>query len=457
MKGFLEAVVLYQPLLIHPTSKYFKEDLPYDEDRQVLQRTTSILEDGTTMASSKEGRMNSTRFFTSYVDSGLRQDNNSKLFWDKITPHRHLLHGAPYIAYDVETVFLLLHEEPPHEKACNFVVWIISKAPSHKMFGNIEKVLEYQYNSKRNVALLIVLAAEYRVDIREDDVASLMMVAQPFQRFITFYEARMYELEMAAKDKNNGRNLGNVSRYTPKAFKKQIRRPRIKLCHWLSFSEVLSKAYILGANFRKREILGMDLTQSTQAKIINGVLSDNSTHSEVNAVTSTVPSYQLVREVLEDYLTADATTRVLGKAPPVREQKACSATSTTEKFSLSGMFARKRRDSGENIPTSNSSKNRAIMEEKALLDDPKDKIHDYADLSAIKKRFDEEYTLYMLQEIREFVSFFLEECHKEREDRLHKDWAFMNNVFCGLAPPRKVNVPGESSHQNGNDSGCTIS
>jgi len=463
-KGFLEASCLYQPLLIHPSSKHFKQDSSSQDDRGIS-RLKSFQADGSEKHSMKASKINTTKFFSSYIDSGLPTDNNSNLFWDTLAEHRHLLHGGPYFAYDVETVLLLLHEEPPHEKACNIVVWVMSRAPSNHSYEKIQQIIEMQHDSRRNVALLIVMAAEVRVDLPEDEESSLKTVAEPFQSFIHFFQGVMKQLALVSKFENDSQShLGNISIYTPRAFKNQVRRPRLKLCHWLTFSEVLASSFLIGFDQRLNwaKIAYADSPFPSQLRVAYGISHGNGLN-KIPTVNTSLPSVELIRAALSEYMTTAAISRIIGRQTIAKTSTKKAELTESKKFTLSDIF--KKPVQAPAIDVHESGKLEAIQKAKELLEeDSSDKIKNYGELAAMKRRFEDEYTSIMLKEVREFMALFLDECHRQREIRLRENWSVVDKIFCGLttpsvkpSPEADLDASPSADEKPANDAGCIVS
>jgi hypothetical protein len=211
------------------------------------------------------------------VDLGVK-DDLGEAFWNKI-PEKMIVTKKKQIRFysDVDAVEKLLQRgcdpQSLDEPQINFVVWVLGKPPSDIELSKAENIFRLQAAARGRVALLIILASEFRYDLdtKKEDVIEKM--ANPFKHFIKRYKTIVseytedYEEEgHAASFRFNGPKT--VRGAVPKGasmWGKQLeglsvkkRRsiagdnepdqlpcaPRLKLVQLVSWAEVMAKSFV---------------------------------------------------------------------------------------------------------------------------------------------------------------------------------------------------------------------
>jgi hypothetical protein len=454
-KGFIESSVIYQPQLIHQHSRFLER--PYEDDMVRNIPKMKSVEFGIVKPSTRAAKIHRTRFTSCYVDSSTTPRDNSHKLWDEIIPQRHLLHRGPMVSYDIDTIALLLNEPTAHDKCIHAVTWILSKSPPETTYHKIDRVLEEQANSARNSILIIVLAAEARLDIDEENPESLQVVAQPFQKFIKFYESTMTRLVANSGYASQGQRTGVSFLDIRSSAKESMSHPKIKLFHLYTFSEVVARSYVLFDEHMIGKTNAMQaLTSPTfRIRIANGFFENpDQIASQGMKDNFTLPSVAYIGEILREHFPTNTVERIIGR-PFVfakKKKRASSRDKSNESKGFFGMFSSKKKAVEESVED----------EFEQLLDNEgKDRIKNFAEYSEIKKRFDEEYQLLLLREIREYFSLFLDDAKKTRENILEKNWKIVNSLFCGIGPsagePMKRIGQMEEEEKEEGENNCIVS
>jgi len=442
--GFLEASVLYQPCLVSPNSSYYeKDDLEEPLNRNTLHRsssfhsTTASEKTHQTNLSYKIAKIHSTRYNSSYIDSGLNHLDNGKSFWDNI-PKEFLHHGL-FFNYDAEAIELLLQEPVLGERKTNLVVWMISKSPPLQSYHRLARILENQVLNSTKTALLIMMSSELRLDLNETLAETINIIADPFKKFRNFYENTLsrfiflYQLHNKTIDKVR---LNNVTDNVPTATKELLRHPNLRLCHWLTWSEIIAKAYQLeDENILLKQNNEYNEHDQYSAKIKSQILKEKLAHntSDFNEKFS-LPKVDTLRIILARYFTNDVIERIIGRfeeSKKITVDKPIEVKKDKQKNKLKSVFKNIKKTIKTSITEIKPTITRMDSSSTIFQEDSEsNKITSFSEFSSMKKRFDEEYNILMVREIREFMSDFLQDQMLKEKKRILD--LQNSTVMCGL-------------------------
>ena len=205
-----------------------------------------------------------------------------------------------------------MNSKNPNSKTINLVVWLLGKCPSREDMEKISLLMEFQATKPiGNSALLVVLAAEPRYDLEyantESGTALLMKaLGHPFEPLLQCYQKvekrskQKYRESMAA---SKIRNFG-------------FEMTRLKLIHFMTWSEVMAQAYELDDEHLEQQhqqqmksegIHFFDIT--AQAKSI--LPPTTSSKPEIIPESNSIPTVGSLRKVLADFLPAEVMDIVL--------------------------------------------------------------------------------------------------------------------------------------------------
>ena len=211
------------------------------------------------------------------VDLGVK-DDLGEAFWNKI-PEEMIVTKKKQIRFysDIDAVEGLLRREcnpqSLDEPQINFVVWVLGKPPSDSELPKAENIFRLQAAARGRVALLIILASEFRYDLdtKKEDVIEKM--ANPFKHFIKRYNAVVSEYTEEEEEEGHsasfrfngpkaacgalpkgasmwGKQLQGLSVKKRKSIvgdnepDELPAAPRLKLLQLVSWAEVMAKSFV---------------------------------------------------------------------------------------------------------------------------------------------------------------------------------------------------------------------
>lgn len=138
---------------------------------------------------------------------------------------------------DINAIESLL-EKKSSASTLNTVVWILGK-PCPELH-RIETLFRNQLKKKDNSApLLVILAAERIVDFDSQDSRIVAATAEPFAPLIECYQSIVRERVTKFRGKHS--NLKSTFEESVERY----RHPLLRICHMVSWPEILSSAFML--------------------------------------------------------------------------------------------------------------------------------------------------------------------------------------------------------------------
>jgi len=216
--------------------------------------------------------------------------------------------NTPTMISQSENTSNLKTEKQSGNKEANLVIWILGNCPNEEDLQKASMLMNFQaHRPIGNSALLIILAAEPRndLDLRPEDGNHLLeSIGNLFDPILHCYQKAIKTAKQTLREQSAMQNS-----------LKSIEINRLHLIHFVSWSEVMARAYRIDDDDaqQSKELLneaGLLLEKSTglrtqgSQKVTEGV-------GDYDTVTSSIPSIHALSKVLLSFMPSEVVEVVL--------------------------------------------------------------------------------------------------------------------------------------------------
>lgn len=312
VQGFMEASGIYFPahsMADNLYSKKSKNDVP--------QSITQL----------NQFRRNETRRIACYTGTDYDIDlNSSQITFLNDLPKTSVL-GKKERSFDLDTLNYLLNQEAP-EKELNIVTWVIGRSPPTSEQKKFRALMQQQRSRKKaSSVLLIILAAEQRYDVNNTEKDMLTKIADPFADFLNWYHDSLQSVDPNKKDNESDSasviEAGLCSPFTIASnlgiLPSKDVNAKVAVLHYISWAEVMAKAYQLDDVERQRLRLRSQEDQQKKNDITKNSKVGQQTLDEVDLDTSIefadsqLPSILSLKEVLMRIFSVEVAEKIIGQ------------------------------------------------------------------------------------------------------------------------------------------------
>ena len=296
--GLLEASTIYQPCIIRT------------EEESSFTHSKSLEE----MHRRKQNKM---KMLASNVGTSMTLNDTAASFWGSVPPNL-LSKSRPSL--DAEGLETLLSrpnlDQMASNKRAKIVFWVVGLSPCASVLHQTSKIIErHLLNPKlKNIALVILLAAETRYDLDECLEASLVTTSEPFSALIACFDEAVARAckRLAARKEASSSETDQVklnaetqqrrfrSKKNSLAF---IPAPNVMMLHFLTWAEAVAQSFIQD-NREEDTYLKMILSGKNIDTLKNDKNSSDVFH---------LPSIVTMKRVLNQYFPEECIDRVIGR------------------------------------------------------------------------------------------------------------------------------------------------
>lgn len=198
--------------------------------------------------------------------------------------------------YDIDAIEILLYRSVSADKTTvPMIIWLVGECPaSDNTLKRIQIMFERQLSGYHKATLVVILAAEARIDLPSDDHI-LDKMANPFEQLLQCYDKAVENL--TRKDDNSMMNTTTSFRNNGKKSSRSgsnishVNDHRLMLFHWVTWSEIIAKAFLV-----EEEVAMPDTPASTPEPSASG--------------NSKLPTLKTVKQLVSEYFISEATDRI---------------------------------------------------------------------------------------------------------------------------------------------------
>lgn len=260
-------------------------------------------------------------------------------------------------------------------KSKKVVAWVLGREPpepSVKRLFEPDGIFDRQLDGRRNVAVIIVLAAETRADIDEGRQSTLRTTAFPFEHFFAELEKWKKRQKKSLRKRPKSKKRDGTTVYRP--------ADNILVIQWLAFSEILAQVF-------EKET------------------------SEKHSLKYSSPKVETVQHILQKYFDEGAAVGILDRPLPheeeegTREEDEETEEQVIKRGGILGFYDRLRPPP------------KVVKEDVKHVEYHHKTIEGYSELRSIRERFEKKRNPIFMMELRYFLSDFLASVTKETAEK----------------------------------------
>lgn len=401
--GLLEATSLYVPCLLaseivddsqsvrsaSKSIKSFKSAKSVTSNNSNRSNTTTHNTAAELQAEANERKRNKLRVGISTCGIAKPQARGKNL-WEFID-EKFKTHST---LFDVDIEFVnafLLHKDKNEMpmKQSDVLLWVLGKCPPDHLLEAIGAMIERHVLSENKTALLIILSAENRFDLNEDDSDNIEAIGNPFRKFLqVYYDAlgrakavRAGDSKTKVSKSNNDDDAKHSQMFHDGAY-------NLCLVHFVTFKEIMMRSF-----------LEMDRTTAEKLeKATNASSATSKVGKSASESVDLLPTYGAVLNILKFFMPMSVAESIIGlDEVEENEEDVNIEDDSSVKAPTIDEIASKHTDLGE--------KDKKLMEN----------IDEQSEVLELKVKFDQERDEIILKGISTFVSSFVNRMKSEKE------------------------------------------
>ena len=317
---------------------------------------------------------------------------------------------------DIEVINAYLLHRDKNEmpmKQSDVLLWVLGKCPPDHILEAIGAMIERHVLSENKTALLIILSAENRFDLNEDDSANIEATGNPFRKFLqVYYDALERAKAVRAGDRINKKKASKFNYDDESKYSHMFHDGAYNLClvHFVTFKEIMMRSFL-----EMDKAISDKLERATNASIATSKVGKSAPES-----VDLLPTYGAVLNILKCFVPLSIAESIIG-LDEVEDKD--------EDINIGD-------DASVKAPTIDevASKHSSIGEkEKKLMEN----IDEQSEVLELKVKFDQERDEIILKGISTFVSSYVNRMKSEKEIY---DQNLKVNKSC-LYDPQKILCP----------------